>query len=167
MPEPVARSATFKGERDMRAIGSVREVCEPMWTSSDWSVPGAPTSLRPAAGSIHRGDRSLGATWVRACAGAKVVAKLRNSDAYRVLLAAPGRRRKAHQKALVSSSSQNSRCAPAYSQRSGGGAVEDRGANESSATPRPMPREPATPPWLWPARRGADFLCWGFPGAAR
>ena len=28
-------------ERDMRAIGSVREVCEPMWTSSDWSVPGA------------------------------------------------------------------------------------------------------------------------------
>ena len=74
MPEPVARSATFKGERDMRAIGSVREVCEPMWTSSDWSVPGAPTSLRPAAGSIRRGDRSLGATWVRTCARAKVLA---------------------------------------------------------------------------------------------
>ena len=59
----------------MRAIGSVREVCEPMWTSSDWSVPGAPTSLRPAAGSIRRGDRSLGATWVRTCARAKVLAK--------------------------------------------------------------------------------------------
>ena len=46
-----------------------------MWTSSDWSVPGAPTSLRPAAGSIRRGDRSLGATWVRTCARAKVLAK--------------------------------------------------------------------------------------------
>ena len=57
----------------------------------------------------------------------------------------------------------NSRCAPAHSQRSGGGAVEDRGANESSGAPRPMPREPATPTSYGPARRGAALLCCAFP----
>ena len=44
--------------------------------------------------------------------------------------------------------------APAHSQRSGGGAVEDRGANESSGTPRPMPRDPP----LRMARRDAARL---------
>ena len=53
------------------------------------------------------------------------------------------------------------------STRTGGGAVEDRGANESSATPRPMPRKPTTPPWLCPARRGAALICWGLSPARR
>ena len=58
-----------------------------MWTSSDWSVPGAPTSLRPAAGSIRRGDRSLGATWVRTCARAKVSGQGGGAQLARVLVA--------------------------------------------------------------------------------
>ena len=32
---------------------------------------------------------------------------------------------------------------------------------------KPLDRYPANAPRLWPARRGAALLCWGFPGAAR
>ena len=50
------------------------------------------------------------------------------------------------------SSSQNSRCAPqAHSQRTGGEDGGLVGANESSASPRPMPRDPATPTSYGPA----------------
>ena len=62
---------------------------------------------------------------------------------------------------------QKTQGAPAHSQRSGGGDGGRVGANESLATPRPMPRDPATP--LRMARRDAALLCsaGGFPGAAR
>ena len=42
-----------------------------MWTSSNWSVPGAlRRACDPQLAPSRRGDRSLGATWVRTCAGA-------------------------------------------------------------------------------------------------
>ena len=53
------------------------------------------------------------------------------------------------------------RCAPAHSTRTGGEDGGRVGANESSGTPRPMPRDPATPTPYGPARRGAALLCWG------
>ena len=64
-------------------------------------------------------------------------------------------------------SSSQTQGAPAHSQRTGGEDGGRVGANESSSTPRLMPREPATPTSYGPARRGAALLCWGFPGAAR